>query len=105
MLLGNRGLLREAWTTTIKNTLTDIEALNASAADYFKEILPNASSPEVSPFNKTDAGGYSSRVTGFFVVPWNDNYTFSIRSDDKSELYMSTTGKPADKVRQLKCCF
>ena len=60
------------------------------------EYLPESSSPEVDTFNR--ASGYSSKTSGFFEPPRKDNSTFYIRSDDTSELYLSLTGNPADKV-------
>ena len=37
-------------------------------------------------------------MRGFFVPPKDDDYTFMIRSDDSSELYLSTDDDPANKV-------
>lgn len=76
--------------------MEDIESLSASSADYHSEVLTQSASPDVTSFNKT--GGYSSKVTGFFVAPWEDYFTFYIKSDDKSKLFLSTSGKPEDKV-------
>ena len=75
----------------------DIASLSSGAADYHVEYWPESSSPEDDTFNKTS--GYSSKITGFFLPPQSDNYTFYIRSDDKSELHLSLTGEPAEKVQ------
>ena len=96
ILPGSRGLLREIWTSTIKYTLPDIASLDSAAADHHIEYWTESSSPEIDTFNRTS--GYSSKITGFFVPPQDDNYRFYIRSDDASELYLSATGDPADKV-------
>lgn len=96
ILPGSRGLLREIWTSTIKYTLSDIACLDSAAADYHVEYWTESSSPEVDTFNRTS--GYSSKITGFFVPPQGDNHRFYIQSDDTSELYLSLTGDPADKV-------
>ena len=93
---GSRGLLREIWSTTSKSNLPDIGNLDSSAADYHTEYLTDAGSPPVHSFEKT--GAYSSRITGFFVPPWDDYYRFYIQADDRSELYLSVTGDPANKV-------
>ena len=93
---GSRGLLREIWTSTVKNTLSDIASLDSSAADYHVEYLTESSSPEVVSFNRTS--GYSSKITGFYVPSQDDVYRFGIQSDDASELYLSLTGDPANKV-------
>lgn len=94
--LGSRGLFREIWTSTIKHTLSDIASLDSLAADYHAEDWTESSSPEDDTFNKNS--GYSSKITGFFVAPQDDNYKFYIMSDDTSELFLSLTGDPADKV-------
>lgn len=94
-LPGGRGWKREIWTSTPKSNLQDIASLTPEAADYHVEFWSESSSPEVDTFQKTS--GYSSKITGYFVPPQSDNYTFYIRSDDISELYLST-GEPSAKV-------
>ncbi|HEY0742329.1 MAG TPA: PA14 domain-containing protein [Chryseosolibacter sp.] len=42
---------------------------------------------------------YGARVRGFICPPATGNYTFWIASDDKSELWLSTTDNPAQKVK------
>ncbi|KAK3740701.1 hypothetical protein QZH41_019065 [Actinostola sp. cb2023] len=96
---GNRGLLWETWSQSPKSNLADIESLSTSADNYLKEFLTNGSS--LASFNNT--GGYSSRVSGFFVAPWDDVYTFHIMSDDASVLYLNTSGNPDGKVKVAEC--
>ena len=96
---GSRGLKREIWRSTPKSNLMDIASLSSDADDYHVEYWTESSSPEDDTFNKTS--GYSSKISGFFVPLQNDNFTFYIRSDDKSELYLSPTGEPAGKVQKL----
>ena len=86
--------------STVKSNLPDIASLTSGAADYHVEYWTESSSPEGDTFNKTS--GYSSKITGFFAAPQADNYTFYIRSDDKSELYLSLTGDPANKVPPIQ---
>ena len=86
--------------STVKSNLLDIASLTSRTADYHVEYWTESSSPEDETFNKTS--GYSSKITGFFVPPQADNYTWYIRSDDKSELYLSLTGDPANKVLRKK---
>ena len=96
ILSGSRGVLREIWTSTVKHTLSDIASLDSAADDYHMEYWPESSSPEVDTFIKTS--GYSSKISFFFVPSWQDYYRFYIQSDDTSELHLSHTGNPADKV-------
>ena len=41
---------------------------------------------------------YGLRLWGFFLPPTNRNYTFYLRSDDESELYLSSDANPANKL-------
>lgn len=49
------------------------------------------------PSNSSD--NYGMRVYGYICPPTTGNYTFWIASDDNSELWLSTTSNPANKVR------
>ena len=42
---------------------------------------------------------YGARVRGFLIPPQSGNYTFWICSDDGSELWVSPSGLPKDKVK------
>jgi hypothetical protein len=42
---------------------------------------------------------YGARVRGYVVAPQSGNYTFWISSDDSSELWLSPSEKPKDKVK------
>ncbi|WP_207494035.1 PA14 domain-containing protein [Aridibaculum aurantiacum] len=47
-----------------------------------------------------DAGeNFGSRIRGFICPPQTGNYTFFIAGDDATELYISTSDDPANKVR------
>jgi hypothetical protein len=48
------------------------------------------------PTNFADA--YGSRIRGYVCAPETGNYTFWIASDDNSELWLSTSDNPANKV-------
>ncbi|HEY9488667.1 MAG TPA: PA14 domain-containing protein [Chryseosolibacter sp.] len=48
-----------------------------------------------SPVNIGD--NYGARVRGYICAPLSGNYTFWISSDDRSELWLSTSEDPADK--------
>ena len=45
---------------------------------------------------------YSTRMKGFFVPSENSDYTFYIRGDDKTALYLSSDENPANKVGTKK---
>ena len=61
------------------------------------EIIDHASFLDIV----TSDDYYVTRMRGFFVPPIDDDYTFMIRSDDFSELYLSTDDDPANKVRNI----
>jgi hypothetical protein len=50
---------------------------------------------------------YYARLWGYFVPNQTTNYTFYLRSDDASQLWLSTNGAPTNKVlliQELGCC-
>ena len=46
-----------------------------------------------------NSANYGARARGFLVPPQSGNYTFWIASDDGSELWLSPSEKPGDKVK------
>jgi chitodextrinase len=61
---------------------------------------PSTSGTLTSSEIPTDGGdNYGMRVYGYICPPATGSYTFWIASDDNSELWLSTTGSPANKVR------
>ncbi len=44
------------------------------------------------------ADAYGGRLSGFLVPPVSGSYTFAIRSDDNSQVFLSTNDQPANKV-------
>ena len=50
---------------------------------------------------------YGGRVAGYLVPPVSGSYTFAIRSDDASQLYLSTDDQPANQAlltEETGCC-
>jgi hypothetical protein len=49
---------------------------------------------------------YGALISGFVLPPTNGNYKFFLRSDDSSELYLSTNRDPANLtlIAQAACC-
>ena len=45
----------------------------------------------------SEGTNFAHRISGFFVPPLDSLYTFNIRSDDQSRLYLSKTALPGDK--------
>lgn len=97
ILLGNRGLLREVWTSTKVTDLSSIGNLNSKSRDYHYEVVPDASSRLLKP-SFGEKKWFSSRLRGFFVAPSDNTYTFYIQADDKADLYLSLNSSASSKV-------
>jgi len=75
-------------------------------------IYPNSPSaidypPSFAWPGENIADSYGSRVWGYLMPPTNGTYTFAIRSDDASQLSLSTDEQPANKVlltTEPGCC-
>lgn len=85
VLSGARGLLREVWDTGYAS-LTTINGRprTTNTAVHERTFLH---SDFVSDFGEFDY--IAQRVSGFFVPPVTSLYTFGIKSDDASALYLS----------------
>jgi len=60
---------------------------------------PSSTGPLTIFEGPTNLGSnYGARIRGYICPPQTGNYTFWIASDDKSELWISTTNSPNDKV-------
>ncbi|XP_077870118.1 fibrocystin-L-like [Saccoglossus kowalevskii] len=96
---GNRGLLREVWTGTTVNIISEIATLDESSPGYFDEIVVDGSSESGS-----DAGdNYVSRLSGYFVAPYDSDFTFFIVADEEAQLYFSETENRSDKQLIASC--
>ncbi|CAH2245862.1 fibrocystin isoform X1 [Pelobates cultripes] len=98
---GNRGLLFEVWYGSKDVTVTD------KYAGYRSALVSCASSPMDrdlaldSPMD-TDLGleqHFRARLSGFFMAPETNNYTFWIQANTEAELYFSQSEDARDKVR------
>ncbi|XP_006825958.1 fibrocystin-L-like [Saccoglossus kowalevskii] len=96
---GNRGLLREVWTGTTVNIISEIATLDESSPGYLDEIVVDGSSESGS-----DAGdNYVSRLSGYFVAPYDSDFTFFIIADNEAQLYFSETENRSDKQLIASC--
>lgn len=81
---------RELWTGITGTSVTAIPV----------DSPPDAVSNLFLMEGPTNQGSdYGSRLRGYIHPPSNGNYIFWIASDDKSELWLSTTTHPDDKVK------
>ncbi|KAL6078579.1 hypothetical protein STEG23_011148, partial [Scotinomys teguina] len=87
---GNRGLLFE-----VGDAAVDME-LNEATPGYRSQIVPNASSP--SGFWSKEGQPFRARLSGFFVAPETNNYTFWIQADSRASLNFSCSEEPRTKV-------
>lgn len=87
---GNRGLRFEVGDAT-----KDVELTEATPG-YRWQIVPNASSP--SGFWSKEGRPFRARLSGFFVAPQTNNYTFWIQADSQASLCFSSSEEPRTKV-------
>ncbi|KAL1771938.1 fibrocystin isoform X1 [Sigmodon hispidus] len=87
---GNRGLLFEVGEAAV-----GVE-LNEDTPGYRWQIVPNASSP--FGFWPKEGQPFRARLSGFFVAPETNNYTFWIQADSQASLHFSCSEKPRTKV-------
>ncbi|XP_058518216.1 fibrocystin [Ochotona princeps] len=88
---GNRGLLFE-----VVDAGEDLE-LSETTPGYRWQIVPNASSP--IRFWSKEGQPFRARLSGFFVAPETNNYTFWIQADSQASLHFSWTEEPKTKVK------
>ncbi|GAB3526052.1 hypothetical protein GCM10027443_00820 [Pontibacter brevis] len=84
------GVTREYWSNVDGNTVSSIPVSSTPTS------VTQLSSFE-APSNV--GGNYGQRVRGYIKAPVTGEYTFWIASDDHSELWLSTSESPADKVK------
>ncbi|GAB1284827.1 Fibrocystin [Apodemus speciosus] len=85
----NRGLLFE-----VGDAVKDMELTEATPG-YSWQIVPNASSP--SGFWSKEGRPFRARLSGFFVAPETNNYTFWIQADSQASLRFSSSEEPRTK--------
>ncbi|XP_058162846.1 fibrocystin isoform X2 [Dasypus novemcinctus] len=88
---GNRGLLFE-----VGDAVEDLD-LNEATPGYRWQIVPNASSP--FGFWSKEGQPFRARLSGFFVAPETNNYTFWIQADSQALLHFSLSEDPGIKVK------
>lgn len=88
------GFLRADYYTGI--TWHTVSALtgNAKYPDLYDQTFYRTNSTALTAFGDN----YGLRLWGFFVPPTNGNYTFYVRSDDESEVFLSSDADPAHKL-------
>ncbi|KFO30384.1 Fibrocystin [Fukomys damarensis] len=88
---GNRGLLFEVGDVAEGLELTE------ATPGYRRQIVPNASSS--FGFWSKEGQPFRARLSGFFVAPETNNYTFWIQADSQASLHFSWSEEPRTKVK------
>uniref|UniRef100_A0A2K6TLR9 Fibrocystin n=1 Tax=Saimiri boliviensis boliviensis TaxID=39432 RepID=A0A2K6TLR9_SAIBB len=88
---GNRGLLFE-----VGDAVEGLELTEATPG-YRWQIVPNASSP--FGFWSKEGQPFRARLSGFFVAPETNNYTFWIQADSQASLHFSWSEEPRTKMK------
>lgn len=63
----------------------------------FPELYDHTVYRTTSTAPRNFGDNYGLRLWGFFIPPTNGNYTFYVRSDDESEVFLSSDSDPANK--------
>ncbi|XP_078542271.1 fibrocystin-L [Lissotriton helveticus] len=92
---GGRGLMLELWNNSNPSRLEDALMYNENTTGYAGASWVDSASYKWP----SGRNGFVARLSGFFVPPESDNYTFFIKGDDRFALYFSQTGHPQDKVK------
>ncbi|RYD31495.1 MAG: hypothetical protein EOP87_14605, partial [Verrucomicrobiaceae bacterium] len=87
-------LKREIWTGVGGNNVTDLTGLASYPASPNQTQTLNTFE---TPANSSD--NYGQKVSGYFIAPVAGSYTLWIASDDGGELWLATSGNPANKTR------
>ncbi|GAA5484209.1 PA14 domain-containing protein [Haloferula sargassicola] len=86
----------ERWTGVTGNNVSDLTSLAAfPAAPSETTTLPAQSGLKA---NTAAGDNYGQRISGYLVAPETGRYTFWIASDDQSQLWISTSDNPANRV-------
>ncbi|KAM7135910.1 fibrocystin isoform 3-T3 [Molossus nigricans] len=88
---GNRGLLFEVGDAAESLDLTE------ATHGYRWQIVPNASSP--FGFWPKEEQPFRARLSGFFVAPETNNYTFWLQADSQASLHFSRSEDPRTKEK------
>ncbi|MES2284142.1 MAG: Ig-like domain-containing protein [Bacteroidota bacterium] len=83
-------ITRDKWSNFLGKTMAEIPVNTAPSSTTLLSLFEG-------PKNSGD--NYASRIRGFICPPSTGNYTFWIASDNNSELYLSSTINPNDKVK------
>ncbi len=85
-----RGIRREVWTGVNGNNVNQIPL---TRAPNLTDLLPTPEAPQ------NWADNYGTRLSGYLRAPATGNYTFWTSADEASEVWLSTSANPANKVR------
>jgi hypothetical protein len=89
-----RGFLRADYYLNMTWHMVDALTGNPAFPNLYDATFYRTNS--TSPSNVGD--NYGLRLWGFFIPPTNGNYTFYVRSDDESDVYLSPDANPENKT-------
>lgn len=98
--LNRGGLMVEVWNGVPGSGIADL-----TGSTNFSGLADLVTSwGNFGPYDPADISPYGdnfgARVTGWIVPPTNGTYKFFLRSDDASELYLSTDADPANEAAE-----
>ncbi|MEE6507574.1 hypothetical protein FKM82_026763 [Ascaphus truei] len=92
---GSRGLKLEVWNNTSPSKLQEALTYNENTTGYLGASWTDGASQKWPLENIY----FVARLSGFLVPSETDYYSLYIKGEDRTALYFSETGDPADKVR------
>ena len=96
---GTRGLKYEMWVSTQGTGDTPANDLNTTAADY---RVKTVDSSLVKGFQFGERNGYTAKLSGYLVGPYDGDISFYLASSGFTTLYVSNDTTPENMVRMHK---
>jgi hypothetical protein len=101
------GLRFEAWLGVVGNAVADLIAHPAYPASPDQSAYITQFTSRQVFADAASVDNYGGRLSGWFIAPETADYEFFIRSDDNSQLSLSTDADPANAVviaSEAGCC-
>ena len=101
---GGRGASIDVWTDLSgdSSNINEVKQQLSFSQPSFSQTLDGFSNKNKGRLN---LDRYGARIRGWIKIPRTGNYTFSVRADDASELWISSDANPENaKLVYASCC-
>ncbi len=99
-------ILFEAYDTGGGNNVSDLTS-NPNYPNNPRDTVYLTSLDSRGAYPDDSHEGYGARISGFLIPPQTTNYNLYLRSDDSSQLWLSTNSNPTNVVKiqeETACC-